>query len=85
MCLSRLSFSPVAVIGFMPTTYTVSEVQDMDSEIDVCVHLLTGTIAPGVSVDYSLEYSNEDADQGMCYSLVLRLQWPECEARYVEM
>ena len=38
---------------------------DMDSEIDVCVHLLSGTIAPGVSVNYSLEYIDEDADQGM--------------------
>ena len=37
----------------------------MDSEIDVCVHLLSGTIAPGVSVDYSLEKIDEDADQGM--------------------
>lgn len=36
---------------------------DMDSEIDVCVHLSSGTIAPGVSVNYSLEYIDEDADQ----------------------
>lgn len=49
----------------MPTTYAVSEMQGMDSDIDVCVHLLSGTIAPGVSVNYSLEYIDEGADQGM--------------------
>ena len=49
----------------MQTTYIVNEMPDMDSEIDVCVHLLSGTIAPGVSVNYSLEYIDEDADQGM--------------------
>ena len=65
MYVNRLSFPPVAVIGFVQTTYTVNEVQGMNSEIDVCVHLLTGTIAPGLSVDYSLEYIDEDADQGM--------------------
>ena len=63
--VSRLFFPPVAVIGFVKTAYTVNEVQDMDSEMDVCVHLLSGTIAPGVSVDYSLDYIDDDADQGM--------------------
>ena len=62
--MSRLYFPPVAVIGFVETIYTVSEMQDMDSEIDVCVHLLNGTIAPGVSVDYSLEYIDTGAEQG---------------------
>ena len=63
--VNRLFFLPVAVIGFVQTAYTLNEVQGMNSEIDVCVHLLTGTIAPGVSVDYSLEYIDDDADQGM--------------------
>ena len=62
--VSRLFFPPVAVIGFVQTAYTVNEVQDIDSEMDVCVHLLSGTIAPGVSIDYSLEYIDGDADQG---------------------
>lgn len=57
-------FPPVAVIGFVQTTYTVNEVEDMDSEVEVCVHLLSGTIAPGVSVDYSLQYIETDAKQG---------------------
>ena len=68
-CVSSLFFPPVAVIGFVQTAYTVSEVQGMDSEIDVCVHLLSGTIAPGASINYSLEYIDEDADQSIIESV----------------
>ena len=35
-----------------------------NSNLPVCVQLLNGTIAPGISVNYTLEYDISDSTQG---------------------
>ena len=64
--------SPVAVIGFSQSTYDVSEQSGQDSFVDVCVELISGVIAPGTSVSYSLEYDASATTQGWCHISKLR-------------
>lgn len=46
-------FSPVVVtIGFAESTYTVIE---DESSVEVCVRVLTGTLAPGVTLEFSIQ------------------------------
>ena len=45
----------VAVIGFNQSTYEVHERTGQDSSVDVCVQLISGTIAPGTFISYSLD------------------------------
>ena len=49
----------------MQSAYEVNELEQsgQDSVIDVCVQLLNGTIAPGVSVNYTLDYDSGDTTQ----------------------
>ena len=61
ICLTSL-YSAVAVIGFNQSQYTLNEIND--PSVDVCVHLINGTIADGVSVKYELDYDDTTADQG---------------------
>ena len=62
-----ISYTPVAVIGFNQSTYSVHEQSGQDSSVDVCVQLISGTIAPGVSIDYTLEYDATGTTQGDMY------------------
>ena len=48
------------MIGLENATYTIME---GSSGIEICVHLIDGMIAPGVFVNYSLDY-NQPADLG---------------------
>ena len=45
------------MIGFNASDHTVNEVDDIDSVIDICVKLMSGSIAPDVLVTYTLTYS----------------------------
>ena len=64
MCIYLIN-GLVAVIGFNQSTYKVHEQSGQDSSVDVCVQLISGTIAPGTSVtlSYSLEYNDTAATQ----------------------
>ena len=44
--------------------YEVYEQIGRDSSVDICVELISGAIAPGTYVGYSLEYDDTDATQG---------------------
>ena len=59
-----LHYSPVAVIGFNQSTYILHEQSNQDSFIDVCVELMSGTIAMGVSINYILDYDTTSITQG---------------------
>jgi hypothetical protein len=53
-----------AVIGFNQSTYVLHEQSNQDSFVDVCVDLISGTIAMGISINYRLEYDATGITQG---------------------
>ena len=52
------------MIGFDQLTYMVHEQEGVDSTIEVCVQLFNGTIAPGISINYTIEFDDTDNVQG---------------------
>ena len=59
-----LHYFLVAVIGFNQSTYVLHEQSNQDSFVDVCVELISGTIALGVSINYVLDYDTTGITQG---------------------
>ena len=61
---SFIAIITAAVIGFDQLTYMVHEQEGVDSTIEVCVQLFNGTIAPGISINYTIEFDDTDNVQG---------------------
>lgn len=60
MSISLLIFfhSVVVTIGFEESTYTVSEDENF---VEVCVRVLTGTLAPGVTFEINVQTITDSA------------------------
>ena len=59
------------MIGFNQPTYVLQEQSNQDSFVDVCVDLISGTIAMGVSINYRLEYDATGITQGQFYENIV--------------
>ena len=62
------SIISAAVIGFNQSIYEIHEQTGQDSSLDICVQLISGTIAAGTFISYSLEYDDRGAAQGHIYA-----------------